>query len=317
MASSDAQGKPQLITTDPRILANLAHLAAEVVHKPQLVGKLAYKCFSVDAVNYLAKWPDESVDMVFTDEPFGAAKTLINVNGRESSLMDTSFDWDLDVPLSMMMPWVHEAYRVLKPGGALLNCGFSEWATLYKDVCLSAEFLWKATIHCIISNPRPQARKKNFRSSHYDIWWVSKGVPKTFNFLEQQEMRNWVGDTLCPNCRSHVPMIFSQAYNWPDWIFSTEAIPGIWSEHGPLTNDPGRCHPTQKPMWLGNKLVQIFTNKGDVVVDPFMGAGTFVVAAAMLKRVSGGTDTDRKNGWKKFVESRLESTISYLKPIGG
>ncbi len=309
---TDPQGKPQISTTDPRILENLRVLAEQVEHNPQHVGELAYQVYQMDAVKYLAKWPDESVDMVFTDEPFGAAKTLIHVNGRNSPVMDTDFDWENDVPLSMLIPWVHEAYRVLKPGGTLMNCGFSEWATLYKDIARDAGFLWKATIRVVVSNPRPQTRKANYRSSHYDMWWVSKGIPKTYNFLEQQEMRNWVFDTICPNCGSHVPGVFSNQYNLPEWIFSSQEIPGIWTEYGPLTQSDGRRHPTQKPMWLGQKYIHIHTNPGDIVIDPLMGAGTFVVAAAMLGRISGGTDSDAKEKWNRYVAERLRHVIPYL-----
>jgi len=297
----ESQGKVQRTTTDPEILANLRDLSAQVTREPRHIDELCYKVFNQDVVEFMAEIPDESVDMLFTDEPFGAAKTVISFSTRKD--MDTNFVWDQDVPSCMLIPWVHEAYRILKPGGALLNCGFPEWATLFKDVCLDAGFLWKATIVQIISNPRPQVRKRNFRSSHYNLWWASKDVPKTFNFGEQQEMRNWQGETICPACESSVPMIFSNKYTWPEWVNSARQIPTIWADSSPLS-EPNSTHPTKKPMWLAYKYIGVFTNPGDIVVDPFCGGGTFPYMAACMGRRP--IANDKLKEWKDFTESRLQ-----------
>jgi len=299
---NNAQGKEQIITTNPVILGALREKFLLNEHKEFNPG--VDRVEQMDAVDLLAGIPDKSVDMVLTDELFGAAKTLIEVAGRNSPLMDTDFGWDGDVPSCMTMPWVLEAARVLKPGGCLLNCGFSEWTTLFKDVCLNAGLYWKATIHVVITNPRPQARKKNFRSGHFDMWWVSKGVPKTFNFGEQQEMRNWVATNICPNCSAEVPVVLSNRYDVPQWIFNLNSIPGIWAEAGPLTHAIGKRHPCQKQDWLALKYIQIFSNPGDIIVDPFGGSGWAAVNAARLGRhyITGDTDPE----WVEVMRQKLK-----------
>jgi DNA modification methylase len=254
---------------NPNILMRLRTMQRMLPTRRYHIGEMAYGVYNYDACRFLSRFPDESVDLIFTDEPFGCAHTKIEVKGRKSPLLDTMFDWDEDMPLSLLIPWVYEAYRVLKPGGALLNCGFPEWATGYRDVCRDAGFYWKATVAQIISNPRPQARKANFRSSHYNLWWASKGKPKTFNFQEQQEMRNWQGETICPSCQLSVPMVFSNQYDWPEWIFSARELGTIWTDIGPLGGAQSN-HPTKKPEWLAYKYINIFTEEGDVVVDPFV-----------------------------------------------
>lgn len=298
---SNPQGKEQIITTNPAILANLRSMVTPVDRKEL---NEIQRVNQMDAVQFLSMFPDESVDLVLTDEPFGSAKTFIEVEGRDSPVMDTDFDWDTDMPASALMPWVLESYRILKPGGGIINCGFSEWGTLFKDICLDAGFYWKATIRVIVSNPRPQVRKRNYRNGHYDIWWASKGVPGTFNFLEQQEMRNWIGETTCPNCGSGVPMVISNAYDVPGWIFNAKTVPGIWSEFGPLTQD-NREHPTQKSEWLAVKILSIHTNSGDVVVDPFCGSGTFGYIAKCLGRTSYNNDKEEK--WSRYTQERLSA----------
>ena len=53
-----------------------------------------------------------------------------------------------------------------------------------------------------------------------------------------------------------------------------------------------RYHQWEKPYEIGDMFVRHATKEGDLVIDPFMGTGTFVVAAANLNRVARGCDTD-------------------------
>ena len=49
-------------------------------------------------------------------------------------------------------------------------------------------------------------------------------------------------------------------------------------------------YPTQKPLLLLERIISIVTNENDVVLDPFLGSGTTVVAAKLLKRRYIGFD---------------------------
>ncbi|MNT70526.1 Modification methylase DpnIIB [compost metagenome] len=53
-------------------------------------------------------------------------------------------------------------------------------------------------------------------------------------------------------------------------------------------------HPTQKPLWLVEKAVRIFSNPGDLVVDPFAGVLTGPVAAQRHGRRVIGMDLSTK-----------------------
>jgi site-specific DNA-methyltransferase (adenine-specific) len=53
-------------------------------------------------------------------------------------------------------------------------------------------------------------------------------------------------------------------------------------------------YPTEKPVEVGEVLVRQSSAAGDIVIDPFMGSGTFGVAAARLGRNFAGTDTSRE-----------------------
>jgi site-specific DNA-methyltransferase (adenine-specific) len=49
-----------------------------------------------------------------------------------------------------------------------------------------------------------------------------------------------------------------------------------------------KIHPTQKPVDLLKKLIEIFTDEGDVVIDPCAGSGSTLLAAIQLKRKAYG-----------------------------
>ena len=54
-----------------------------------------------------------------------------------------------------------------------------------------------------------------------------------------------------------------------------------------------KLHPTQKPVPLLEKLIKIFTDEGDVVIDPCAGSGSTIVAAENLNRKAYGFEIIR------------------------
>ena len=56
----------------------------------------------------------------------------------------------------------------------------------------------------------------------------------------------------------------------------------------PRDNESVKIHPTQKPIKLLERLIEIFTDEGDVVIDPVAGSGSTLVAAENLGRKAYG-----------------------------
>ena len=55
-----------------------------------------------------------------------------------------------------------------------------------------------------------------------------------------------------------------------------------------------KIHPTQKPVKVLERLIEIFTDEGDVVIDPVAGSGSTLIAAENLKRRSFGFETKKE-----------------------
>lgn len=72
-------------------------------------------------------------------------------------------------------------------------------------------------------------------------------------------------------------------------------------------NKTPKVHPTQKPVPLLKKLIEIFTDEGDVVIDPCAGSGSTLLAAIELNRKAYGFEIkkDFYDEAKKLIESKL------------
>lgn len=69
-----------------------------------------------------------------------------------------------------------------------------------------------------------------------------------------------------------------------------------------------KIHPTQKPVGLLKQLIEIFTDEGDIVIDPCAGSGSTLRASYELKRPSYGFEVD-KNAYKKAKEFMLNDEV--------
>ena len=61
-------------------------------------------------------------------------------------------------------------------------------------------------------------------------------------------------------------------------------------------------HPTEKPIEIISKFIEIFTNKGEVVLDNFAGSGTTGIAAYKLERNAISIEQDK--GFIKMIHAR-------------
>ena len=70
-----------------------------------------------------------------------------------------------------------------------------------------------------------------------------------------------------------------------------------------------KIHETQKPIPLLERLIEIFTDPGDVVIDPCSGSGSTLRAAANLGRKAYGFEVN-----KKFVELSKQKMLNKIEP---
>lgn len=121
-----------------------------------------------------------------------------------------------------------------------------------------------------VKNYSPQVLKANMRivgATEYALVLYRDRLPKFRNGLQIDENGK--------NIRGTGHMVF----NWFTWEKDGKDIPKI--------------HPSQKPVAVIKKLIEIFTDEGDVVIDPCCGSGSTLRAARELNRSAYGFEIDR------------------------
>ena len=119
-------------------------------------------------------------------------------------------------------------------------------------------------------NYSAQVLKANMRivgATEYALVLYRDRLPKFRNGVQQDENGK--------NIRGTGRMVF----NWFAWEKDGREIPKI--------------HPAQKPVKVLEKLIEVFTDEGDVVIDPCCGSGTTLRAAYKLGRSAYGFEIDR------------------------
>ncbi len=84
------------------------------------------------------------------------------------------------------------------------------------------------------------------------------------------------------------------------------ALSNVWTDIPPLVpwSRERVAHPTQKPLFLMDRIIRVFSNEGDTVLDPFLGSGTTAVACGRLNRDCVGFESDP--GYFRICEERLD-----------
>lgn len=150
----------------------------------------------------------------------------------------------------------------------IVFCAFEQMQTLI-DAAKKHGFIHYIPLF-FIKNYSPQVLKANMRivgATEYALVLYRDKLPKFRNGLQVDEEGK--------NIRGTGRMVF----NWFKWEKDGKEIPKI--------------HPSQKPVNVIKQLIEIFTDEGDVVIDPCCGSGTTLRAAHELGRSSFGFEIDR------------------------
>ena len=227
-----------------------------------------------DCLLYLKTLPDNSVDLVVTDPPYNVSqKTNIKYGNLNVTKNFGKWDFGFD-PL----PVLKELKRVLKPNGHIYVFCATKQIPLYISE-FEKEWFFRNLLVWNKTNPAPRISKTNFLfANEYIIYAINEKVKMTettFNFSKQNEMHN---------------------------IFITSALQG--KERLKHANRKA-IHPTQKPLSVLKKLIEVSSNKGNIVLDPFMGVGSTAVACKELGRKFIGCELDKK--YIEYANRRLEN----------
>lgn len=245
-----------------------------------------FKNHEGDCIEIMKKLPDGKVHLIVTDPPYNASNGGVNLpnNKTGGAYYKVNEKWDklgnYSDYLEFTRNWIKEANRLLVPTGSIMVCGslhnIGEVIIALKE--LNYKFInlitWKKT------NPMPNITKRTLTHSTEFIAWFAKGSGWIFNYKNMKK--------------------YAEGKQLRDiWEFP------LCQGRERLKGKDGRAvHPTQKPLELFKRLIEMASKEGDIVLDPFMGSGTTAIAAELLNRKWVGIDN--KKEYIELANKRIE-----------
>jgi len=225
---------------------------------------------------------DKSVALVATSPPYFSAKAYEEAMG-EGHVPGSYLDY-----LTMLHAVFAECYRVLEPGGRICvnvaNLGRKPYRSLAKDVWVVLEDLGFL--------PRGEVIWVKAAGSTGNCAWGSWMSPSNPSLRDVTERVLIAGKGRFDRA-VHWKLRRERGLPWESTIAKEDFLAwtlDTWDIRPERAKRVG--HPAPFPVELPRRLIQLYTYQGDVVLDPFMGAGSTAVAAVGSDRRYVGFDTE-------------------------
>ena len=217
-----------------------------------------------------SKIPDEHIDLIVTSPPYNVSKDYVNANDN----------LNYDEYLKFSEKWLKKCYDLSKPDGRL---------------CMNIPI---------------DTGKGTQRSVGADITWLAKQVGWKYRTtivwnegnISKSSARGSFMSASSPHIIAPAELIvvmykdrWKKTYKGKSDISKDEFLEwtnGVWTFSGESKKKIG--HPAPFPVELPKRCIKLFSYKGDVVLDPFAGSGTTLVAANMLGRKVFGIEISRE-----------------------
>ena len=191
-------------------------------------------------------------------------------------------DWDKQFDLDKCLPYLH---KLLKPGGNLII--FSGWSNVCENKLALDKYF---TIRNWITYDRIKGRgaKTNLVSTKEEILWYSKGEKEPYTFHRTtSNIPKKTGGLGAKNGEKN--RILSNV-----WSYISPLVPWSKERNG---------HETQKPLQLMERILNVWTNECDIILDFTMGSGTTGEACKKLNRNFIGIELDEH--WFNIAQNRI------------
>jgi site-specific DNA-methyltransferase (adenine-specific) len=241
-----------------------------------------------DATRFLTNLDEGSVQLCWTDPPFGTNRTR---RLGDSAYRDVALD-DVVTLIETICPALHSA---LHEDGVVAVC--LDYRTIHQTVvALSEWFTFRGEIIWTFGLGRGATR-----------WWSNKH--NTIALFDKDGNGRFHHDRVPQVPRASGPMertMAGKVYHYGE----TKPVASVWDITMSQSAPERVGYPNQKPLALISPFVQAHTDPGDLVVDPFTGSGSTGEAALALGRRFAGCDVNPQaceiaNGRLASVQSAM------------
>jgi len=284
---------------EKRISSSLS--TAVNVHHNQRLDSYIYQSDVLDTLQLITT---DSVQLIVTSPPYNIGKEY-----ESKTNYDDYFKWQEEV--------IKECVRILKPGGSIcwqVGNGIDKGEVIPLDAIFYAifkKFNLKMRNRIIWTFGHGLHAKNRFSGRYETILWFTKGNEYKFNLDAVRVPVKY------PNKKHFKGPKIGQLSSNP-----LGKNPGdVWDITNVKAMHPEKTeHPCQFPVAMIERLILSMTDSGDLVLDPFVGSGTTLVAAALHGRKSLGIEVQEKyveiamNRLKDLHEGNLKTVaISQMK----
>ena len=244
--------------------------------------------FLGDSFEILPQMKPESVDVIFADPPYFLSNGGISCSGGKVVSVDKG-EWDkistFEEKHEFNRRWIRLAKRILKPDGTIWISGtlhniYSVGMALEQEgFKILNNITWQKT------NPPPNLSCRYFTHSTETILWARKNTKTARHFFNYELMKE---------------------------LNDGKQMKDVWT--GNLTSQKEKTfgkHPTQKPLYLLEKILLASTRENEMILDPFCGSATTGVACKLLNRKFIGIDINED--FLKLSKERLMHSDEYKK----
>lgn len=237
-----------------------------------MINKYLNQIIHGDCVQIFRNLPDNCVDLTFADPPFNLKKKYNNY--RDSLEFLDYINW--------CEIWIREMVRVTKPSGSIFLHNIPKWLTYYSDILNKvAEFL-----HWISWDAPTSPMGKTLQPSHYGILYYAKDR-KQNKFYEIRHPHK--------RCRKCGYLLKDYGGKKQGLHPFGPLVSDVWTDIHRIKHNKYRDpHPCQLPVHLLERIILMATDENDIILDPFVGTGTTIIAAKHLGRNYIGFEIDKR-----------------------
>lgn len=239
-----------------------------------------------DCIEAMMRLPDQSVDVAIADPPYNASKgnnwrwdNSVDLPGFGGNWSKVMADWD-DMPLgdyfTFCLSWLSQLKRVVRPTGSLWvhgtyhNIGIINFALQMLQIEMINEVVWYKR------NSFPNLSGRRLTASHETILWAHTGGEKKRKYYFAYEASKQMGGP--EDLLKEIGKQMRTVWDIPNNKKREELAFGK--------------HPTQKPVRLLTRMLELSARPGDILLVPFAGSGADCVAAQELGINFVGFETD-------------------------
>lgn len=195
-----------------------------------------------------------------------------SVYGKKYCVKTDYGDWDNEFTIEQLDAFVGEYYKKLKKGGTLIMF-FDIWKiSLLKEIMEKHKFKQIRMIEWIKTNPQPLNSSLNYLTNSREIALTCVKVGKP---------------------------TFNSKYDTGIYYYPIQG------------GGKNKFHPTQKSLALFEQLIEKHSNKGDVVMDTFLGSGTTAIACKNTNRNFIGCEVNKEyyDMMNEIAEAKVKAEV--------